>query len=244
MPIEDILKKLPQEEQNAVREWHDTDVTQEKERGIQEYRKRSGDVNKLLTENKKLKGFLKDKLEFDPEGDLELQLQEAEEQRTSESRSTGKKISSSELELIEKKYKKDIDVIKATLAKTEAEKQEANQRVRTTKITSTLQELMKDIPSAPFIIKDFINSKKVDLDESENVIFLEGEERIEVPKALEAFRKQNPNLVVVSQNPGSGSFPSRQKTQPGAKQMSTESFKSLSPVERSAYMKSGGTIYD
>jgi hypothetical protein len=239
--IDEVLKKLSVEEANAIRDWHDTDVSTEKEKGVTEYRKRSSDVNKLLTIKKKYESFLKDKLEYDPDGDLEAQYEEASKAAST----TSSKKSSTEMTELETKYKTELDKINKRLEKAEAEKLEANKKVKTTKISNALTEQMKDIPSAKYVIKDFINDGKVDYDEAtDSVVFIDGEDRIELPKALEQFRKENPHLVVVNQVSGSGSSRQSTSSKTGTKQMKTETFKTLSPSEKSAFMKDGGTLYE
>jgi hypothetical protein len=243
MAIEDILKTLKPEDAAAVKQWHDDDVSAETEKGKTDYRKRSSEVNKFRDENKKLRDFLKTNFEFDPDGDLEQQFKEAEENLKKQGSGAGDGKPNAEFEEFKKKNEKELKQLRDALAAEKAEKEAVTLRAKNGKISNLLSESMKDIPSAPFVIKDFLNSKRVDLDESgEKVVFVEGDDRIELPKALEKFRKENPHLVVINQNGGSGSSGQRQNI-PGAKQMRNEDWLKLPGKERAAFINSGGTTF-
>jgi hypothetical protein len=234
MAIEDVLKNLKPEEARQIQDWHDADVGIEKEHGISEYKKRSSEVNKYLGENRKLKDFLKSKLEYDPDGDLERQYAEAEEELNRTEKPGTKK---TDLEQAVKKLEQKIVAISA-------EKDAAEKKIKVNKITQLLSDGMKDIPSAQYVIKDFIGSGKVDLDEAgENVLFNEADEKIEMAKGLEQFRKANAHLVVINQQPGAGSNAGSRNTL-GSKQMHYDEWMKLNAIQRAAFITGGGTTYN
>jgi len=231
MSVEDLLKGLKPEDAKAIQDWHDADVAAEKERGITESRNKGSEVKKHMTAANKYRDFLRTRLEFDPDGDLEQQLKDAEEEMNRSSK--GKK--NSEVEAIRTEFNRKFEVLRK-------EKEDAQHSAKVSTITSILQEQMKDIHGAPFIIKDFINSGKVDLD-GDQVIFVDNDDRFDMATGLDNFKKANPNLVAIQQRPGAGSTAGVRST-PGAKQMLLSEWKKLGGKEQAAFINSGGTCYE
>lgn len=227
MLLDDILKKLTEEEKSVVTEA----IEAEKSRGIDESRKKGQSVQKYMTEANRLKDILRN-AGIDPDEDIEQQISALKE--------SIKEKPKSDLERQVLTLSKQVKILTDGMAEKTKEAETEKGKYRNTKLTQVLgQSLGEKIHASDFVIKGLIRDGKVKLDENENPVWVDGETEIEFGKGVDSFLKQNNGIVKTTQTPGAGSSPGSGKS---AKSMARAEFDNLAPADKMAYMKDGGQI--
>jgi hypothetical protein len=177
---------------------------------------------------KQLADFLADK-GFDVKGDLEEQWSNS---------IVGK--SKSELETLSKK----LDKITAAYERSEQEKVKLSEDAFNNRIKSDLSEKMKDVIGGNDLIELWLSKKKIKSLDNNKVIFDDDGDEISLDKAVEKFKKSNPDRVKVSQNSGSGSSgnssTSQQTTE--TKKIKADEFYKMDQKTKASFLKSGGEV--
>ncbi|MCX6224235.1 MAG: hypothetical protein NTV01_05715, partial [Bacteroidia bacterium] len=195
MSIQDIAAKYSiSEEDVAV---VNSLIESERNKGIEASRKKSKEVLDKMTALNKLRDTLKE-LGMNPDDDLEVQTASFKEKLSK----SGTSSDNSEIE----KVMREVSGLKKRLEEKEKIEVELSGKLRNKTITEILSQAMGDnFHAKDLTIKDFIREGKVKLTDDNNVVFLDGNEEIELPKGIDAFKKARPDLVKNIQSGGSGS---------------------------------------
>jgi hypothetical protein len=221
-------------------------IQAEKDKGISESKKKNKEVLEVKTELNKIRDMLRGNLDLDPDGDLEEQAKVLKEKLE---KSTAKAEAGSLAEL-EDRLKKDFDKrLKESEAKAQkqidtekAEKEAVASKFRNSKISQILKKAMGDqFIGSDLAIKDFIRENKVKLTDDETVIFVDGDDEVELAKGLEKFKKDNPDLVRNTQSPGSGGG-SKSTVDVKNKKIAEAEWLQKEPKERARLMADGYTL--
>jgi hypothetical protein len=229
MELMDILKELPEEKQSVIT----AAIEAEKNRGIQEARKKGEDAKKLLTERNNLRDRLKD-LGVDPEDSDSMQ------QRIDELKEkiSGKK-ANTELE----QMKRDLKKMQEFAESVKAEKAEIAEKLASRTLSDALRKAFGDrVHAKDYVINGLIRDKAVKLaEDGETPVFSLNGSDVEIAKGVEEFLKANPNLVVNRQN-GSGSGSGGGTHNQPKKTMPQSEWLNLDPKARAVYIREGGTL--
>lgn len=191
-------------------EFHTSAVLDEKNRGVEEFRRANKDVSKL----KHFKKLIND-LGWDGESDVEefiesvKNLQDVGTQSPTESKEYG------ELKKNLTKLQKDFESAQTEL-KTEREQRSELQKVNKIKtIENTLTpKLAEEFYGAPLMIKALIADNMVDVAEDGNVVFKQGDKTLGISDGLKWLGDTYSDARKNKQAPGSGSQPSVQVAKP------------------------------
>lgn len=231
--------KMPQDEQDFVSGL----IEAEKNLGITESRKKNKEAQTVRAELNRLRDLLKANLELDPEGELEEQITALKEKLQKSSKTSdddGK--SNAEIEKLRKEMKAMTDRFQKQIDEEKTAKEAVQQRLRNSKIKEVLDKAMGDVfIGKELVIKDFIREGKVKLTDDENVVFVDGDDEIELTKGIDLFRKNNSDLVRNNQVPGSGGSPKVDVGKKGNK-ISQEQYESLSLEDQKSFFSNGGKL--
>ena len=209
----------------------------EKQRGIEESRKKGQDVKKFMTQVNKYKDLLKT-VELDPEAeDLQDQLA---------AKVTGSKSQTTELDRQLNDMRKQIKTLTQVAEDNARIAADKTERFERAKLTEVLKSKVADkIYAADQVIKNWILEKAVKLaDDGETVSFVKDGEEIDLIKGLESFLKANPSIVKNIQTPGSGSAASKKMVQNTMTRADWDKLPDKGPGSRGDFLLKGGKIED
>jgi hypothetical protein len=179
-----------------------------------------------------LKKFLEDK-GFDVLGDLEEQWN-----------ATGPGKSKTELDDLNKK----LDKLTKQYERSESEKAALQEQTVYSKIKGDLAEKMKDVIGGQDLIDLWVATKKIKLSENGKTVFDDDGEEIGIDKAVEKFKKNNPDRISVKQKDGGGTTGKKDSGADGStsgnekKKMSDEDFYKLDRKAKDEFVLSGGKV--
>jgi hypothetical protein len=224
--IEEVLAKLGEEDRVVIK----TAIESEKTKGIESYKKAKEEANRLLSKFKPLEDSLIDN-GFDLSIPLAEQLQKIKGASSN---------SSEELENLKREQRKTAKEILDLRTENERAK-EIKRKFDNTKITSELDKAFGDklIVKDP-IIENLIIKGKVKLKDDDSVVFIDGDDELELQMGIDKFIASNPSIVKATQNQGSGEKDN--KTEKKQKQMARSDFEKLLPSEKLDFFKAGGAL--
>jgi DNA repair exonuclease SbcCD ATPase subunit len=229
MELTEILDEIGEEKAAII----NAAIEAEKNRGIEASRKKGEDVKKFMTVSNKLKDSLR-ALNIDPDGNLEEQISEARtriEKLSKESEGGNDQVKSLQKQMA--------DILKK-LEASEKEKETVNRKLTTTKLSESLSKAFGDsIYGVDLAVKDLITSGVVKLSDGDKVVFLDGDNEIDLDEGVNSFKKKRPDLVKNTQKSGGGSSPQQGK---GVKVISQSEYDSMNVAQRAAFFASGGSI--
>jgi hypothetical protein len=136
-------------------------------------------------------------------------------------------------------YTAKLSRLEKQIAEISQREQAAQQKVNTLKLTDALSQAMGDFFHAKdYVIKNMIASGEVKIDENGSIVFLDGDDELDLQKVIESLKKKRPDLVKNISTEGSGSAPHRNK-QELTKQMTLADFNKLPGKERALKMAEG-----
>lgn len=171
-------------------------VEEEKERGIELKRKSDREAKGLRAYKKALEtiGFKPDEHDLD---DFLTDLTEAKERLSS-----GDVTDKSELT----KVMKSLEKLQKQFDEKDAEARELRDKGRKATIRSKLQSAIGDKIYGPtYVINDLITNGKVGLNESDEVVWIDGDDEVGFDEGLKSFMTTNADIVKNTQRPGGGS---------------------------------------
>lgn len=225
--LDDVLKDLPEDKRQAITEAFEA----EKQRGIEESRKKGGDAKKLLTERNALKDRLKD-LGLDPDADdLQDRISEYKEKLS------GKKGEADNAEWIRK-----IKTLEEKISVKEKRETELAQKLERKTLTDHLRRAIGErVHASDYVIAGLIRDGKVKLsDDGETPIFLnDSGEEMDFKSGAEWFIKANPSIAINKQAGGGGSGNSGKS---GGKSMPQSEWEKMEPIARAKFINGGGVL--
>jgi len=232
--------KITEEEIAEVEKANAALVQAEKDRGISESRKKNKEAVEAKTAFGQLKDYLKN-LGVDPEGDLEAQAAAIKE-KVSKAEQTP--VKDDAMESFKRETKNMIDGLKKTIEEKERAAKEAETKFRNSKTSEILSKHMADtFIGHDLIIEKFIRDGKVKLaDDNTTVLFVEGDEELDLAKGLESFKKTRSDLVRNVQAAGSGGSGGGRVDYKKAKEISESQFNGLSLDEQKNFRLNGGKV--
>ena len=231
MDLTEVLKDLPEETQGAILELHKQAVESERNHGISASRKKGEEVKKYMTEINRIRDIANEH-EIDISDD-DLPKAIAEKLKTFKAASVDKDEYASKLSRLEKQ-----------IAEISQREQAAQQKVNTLKLTDALSQAMGDFFHAKdYVIKNMIASGEVKIDENGSIVFLDGDDELDLQKGIESLKKKRPDLVKNISTPGGGSSRGRNNST-DTKTISLTDFNKLPPADMAKFMASGGKVID
>ena len=235
MEINEVLEKLGEDERAFVLEHYDAKIKSEKILGIEAARKKGQDVNGFRSQVEKLNGTLK-AVGIDPAGNLEEQIENFKNRLDKMSRE------SEGGDSIAKGLQKQIAEITKKLEASAKTEEEARRKYTSAKISESLSKAFGDsIYGVDLAVKDLLSSGRVKLRDDESVVFVNGNDELDLSEGVETFKKSRPDLVKNNQRPGGASAPHGTKQN---KTMPLIEFNKLSGKQRSEFVRSGGLPTD
>jgi hypothetical protein len=229
MELSEILSEIGEEKAAVV----NAAIEAEKNRGIEAARKKGQDVNKFMSETNKHKDRFR-AIGLDPDGDLDAQLVTIKERLEKATNSKG------EDDPAVKKLERQLAAIVAKLEATEKEKAEATQKYTKTRLSESLRKAFGDqINGVGLAVDNLIYGGKVKLSENDEVVFVNGSDELTIEEGVAAFKKQYPELVKNTQNPGGGSAP---QGKPNSKSITISQYEAMSVKDRATFFAGGGEI--
>jgi hypothetical protein len=226
--LDEVLKELSEEKADVIR----TAIEAERQKGISESQKKSGEIKKRMTNENVLRDYYKE-LGVDPDADMAEQIAILKSKLSAASKGENEKISQLEKAI-------------ATLTKKNAEAEQLAEQRRikfsNAKITEVLtKKIGEKIYASEYVIPNLISSGSVKLtDDEQSVVFINNGLPVELDSGIDGFLKANPGIVRNTQRPGSGGAPG--SGDPGKKQMIQSEWEKLEPKARAEYIKSGGVL--
>jgi hypothetical protein len=227
--IEEIIEALGEEDGAVV-----TDaINAEKQRGIDASRKKGDDVKKFMTLANKLRDSLRS-FDIDPDGDIDAQIAAVKDKATasrSQADAGNEQINS---------LKKEMAKILQKLEAAEVEKTAAHRKYQTSKISESLSKAFGDsIYGVDLAIEGLISKGAVKMSDDDKVIFVNGDEELDIEAGVEAYKKARPDLVKNSQRPGPGSAPQKNKN---SKTITAQQYDAMTVKQRAEFFAAGGEM--
>jgi hypothetical protein len=221
MDFQEVVAKLGEDEKGVVL----AAIEAEKQRGIEETKRKGAENAKLRRENEGFKTAIKNTFEFD--------VTNVDELPTVLSKFKTQTVNNSDFV-----PKKDFEFLKNQIAEEKALREAANKEIRNGKIAEKLNKIIgESFHAADYLIRDMISSGKVRLTESGDVAYVEGDEEVEITKGIEKLKKARPDLVKNTSRPGSGGAGGGKDK--SKKEISLDEFNSLPGIERAKLMAEG-----
>jgi hypothetical protein len=221
MDLQEAVKGLTDEQRETVMSAIET----EKQRGIDEARRKGGESAKLRKENEAFRSAIKNTFEID--------LNDVAELPDALSKFKTKTLNSTDFVPV-----KDFAVLKKQVEEERAQRERAETNLRTAKTAEKLNQVMGDnFYAKDLLIKNLVESGQVRLTSSDDVVFVSGDEEIDAAKGLEALKKKRPDLVKNNSKPGGGSAGGKEHK--AEKTITMAEFEAMSGKERAAKMAEG-----
>lgn len=220
-----MLEALPEGKGEELINFHMSQVDSERQRGIAETSKRN-------KENESLRKFKLafENLGYQPEQDLTeftMDLKSEKEQVQT------KDVTLKDLQSQFQKLNTDFQKTQSELTTERQAATELKSKAKREKIRGSMVETLRDrVYGHDFLINDLIGSGKVDLDETEKVVFVkEDQTMIPMEDGIKQLLESRPDIVKNAQKPGASSQPSGGSPSPDSDQ---------ARLERLRKMQSGG----
>jgi regulator of replication initiation timing len=226
MALEDVLVKLPEEDQVVVKDA----LEAEKTKGIESYRAAKAEANRLLNKWKPVEESLIDN-GFDLDQPLNDQFAKLKV-------STGS--SNEEIENLKRDQRKAAKEIADLRLENDKAKQ-IKKSFDNTKIASALDKAFGDkLIVKDHVIENLILKGTVKIKDDESIVFVNGDLEDELTIGVENFIKSNPSIVKPNQSQGSGE--KGNQTEKKTKQMSRSDFEKMLPSDKLEFFKAGGSL--
>lgn len=220
-----MLEALPEGKGEELINFHMSQVDSERQRGIAETSKRN-------KENESLRKFKLafENLGYQPEQDLTeftMNLKSEKEQVQT------KDVTLKDLQSQFQKLNTDFQKTQSELTTERLAATELKSKAKREKIRGSMVETLRDrVYAHDLLINDLIGSGKVDLDETEKVVFVkEDQTMIPMEDGIKQLLESRPDIVKNAQKPGASSQPSGGSPSPDSDQ---------ARLERLRKMQSGG----
>jgi hypothetical protein len=221
MDFQEVVSSLTEDQKGAVL----AAIEAEKTRGIEAANKKGAENAKLRRENEGFKSAIKNTFEFD--------VTSVDELPDVLSKFKTKTVNTSEYVPV-----KDFELLKKQIADRVARIEQGNRELRNSKTAEKLNKVIGDqFHASDYLIKDLIAGEKVRLTESGDVVFVDGEDEVDITKGIERLKKNRPDLVKNLSKPGSGGAGGGKDK--GSKTISLEEFNNLPGIERAKLMADG-----
>lgn len=218
MDLNEVVNALPEDQRGVVL----SAIEAEKQRGIEETRKKGSEAAKLRNELNKYRDSIKNTFEVDVSSVDELP-------------EILGKFKTQTVDKSEYVPVKDFEMLKKQIAERDRQVEEANANLRNSKIAERLNKVLTDsFHAGDYLVKDLIAQNKVRLTSDNEVVFLDGDEELDITKGIEKLKKMRPDLVKNTTKPGSGSA-GGDKNKKDSK-ISYAEFEKLNPVQQRDYM--------
>lgn len=227
MELQEVIKDLPEEKRVAILEIHQSAVEQERSQAISANKRKNDEVKKYMTETNKYKDTLKEHLDLDFTSTDDPFGLVAEKLKTFKTQTTNTNEYTAKLSRLEKQ-----------IAEISQREQAAQQKLNTVKISDALSRVMGDsFHAADFVIKNMIASGEVRLLDDGSVVFVDGDDEIDLQKGIEKLKKNRPDLVKNISKPGSSGTAGMKNK--GSKEISLDEFNTLPGKDRARLMSEG-----
>lgn len=230
MDLQEAIKDLPEEQRNAILDAHTTAVEQERNVGISASRKKGDEVKKYMTETNRFKDTLKEHLDIDFTSSDDPIATIAEKLKS---------FKTSTVNTADYVPKSEFSKVKQQLADLVTREEQAQTKLRNVRITEALDQVMGDsFHGKDFVIKNLIASGEVRVDSDGGIVFVDGDDEMDLQKGVEKLKKTRPDMVKNISKPGAES--SRTENKDGAKLMRYSDFQKLPATAQGDFMRSGG----
>lgn len=231
--LDDVLSGLG-EDAEVVKEA----LEAEKQRGIEESRRKGQDIKKYMTQANRYKDLLKT-VELDPEAeDLQDQLA---------AKVTAGKSTATEFEKQLSAMQKQIKSLTQTAEENAKIAQEKTQRYQRAKLSEVLKDKLGDkIYASDQVVKNLILEGRVKLaNDDETVTYMQEDgSELDLKRGLDSFLKANPSIVKNTQTPGSGSSATKKMPSNAMSKSDWDKLPDKGPGSRMDFLLKGGTITD
>lgn len=224
--FEELIKK--HEKGSDILEFVTAALNAEKDHGIKETNRANQQAATFRNQLKDFKGYLT-KLGWEETQDVNEFIESLSTTRTEGTQS-----------------KTELDQVKATLTKLQkefekgqnelkAERERASELARQNKLKTIESKLhpkiSEDFHGPEFVIKTLIAEGKVDIDDSGNIIFKNGEDSVNFEDGYKQFKIDHKDSLKNKQSGGSGSYPGGSGAKP---KYSLEQLKTMTPEQVAA----------
>jgi len=225
MELQDVVGSLTDEQKNVVL----SAIEAEKNRGIEESRRKGAEAAKLRKEVEAYRTAIKNTFEVD--------VSSVDELPDVLSKYKTKTVNTSDYV-----PKSDFEFLKKQIAEEKALREAANLDLRNSRIAEKLNKVFGEtFHASDYLVKDLIASDRVRLTESGDIAFVDGDEEVEITKGIEKLKKTRPDLVKNISKPGSGGA-GGDKHKKGEKTIAFDEFNNLPGIERAKLMAEGYKI--
>jgi hypothetical protein len=139
-----------------------------------------------------------------------------------------------------------IDNLTKKYEKAEKENLEAKKEIFNSKIKSDLAGKMSDVIGHQELIDLWLATGKVKTDDKGKVTYDDGDDEISLDKAVEKFKKNNPDRIKIKQKDGAGTHANTSSGADGTteekKKISYDDFYKMNRKEKDEYVLSGGKV--
>jgi len=225
MDLQEVVGSLTEDQKGVVL----AAIEAEKSRGIEAANKKGAENAKLRRENDGFKSAIKNTFEFD--------VTSVDELPDALSKYKTKTVNTSDYV-----PKGDFELLKKQVADRDAKIEARDRELRNSKTAEKLNKVIGDqFHASDYLIKDLINGDKVRLTEAGELVYIDGDEEVEISKGIEKLKKSRPDLVKNISRPGSGGA-AGSKDKKGEKTMALDEFNNLPGIERARLMAEGYKI--
>jgi hypothetical protein len=213
----------------------------EKKIGVEAARKKGKELLEKVTELNKFRDLLKNKFEFNPDEELEPQVDKLKEKLGKIEQ--GSSVPNDEIEKLRKTFTGKIESLEKVIKDEQAEKEAVKIQFKNSKTSEILtKEMSSTFLGHDLVIEKLIREGKVKLsDDNSSVFFVEDGEEIELLKGIEGLKKSRPDLVKNVQSPGSGGGITKNDLSK-KKKLTLSEFNSLEPVVMAKFQADGGEV--
>ena len=210
----DILEGLEQEKADAIKEHFTTLIEAERNKGIETKKKVNSEAEGLRTRLRSLEGSILDagfsipEIEKDGQKVYDFQALSESLKQTSEK---SKKAPESDLEITNLRNQlKENETKLNQMSEFEKKWMETTEKVKRKTLENELSKAFDDESGNPSIfgksevIKNLIYEGRVDLDENEEVVWKDGENKLDLKTGKQKFLEERKDLIKVTPKSGSG----------------------------------------
>jgi ATP-dependent protease HslVU (ClpYQ) ATPase subunit len=134
--------------------------------------------------------------------------------------------------------KSEFSKVKQQLADLVTREEQAQTKLRNVRITEALDQVMGDsFHGKDFVIKNLIASGEVRVDSDGGIVFVDGDDEMDLQKGVEKLKKTRPDMVKNISKPGAES--SRRENRQDDKLISLGDFNKLPAKEKALKMSEG-----
>ena len=221
MDLQEVVGSLTEEQKSVVL----SAIEAEKVRGIDESRRKGAESAKLRSENIKFRDAIKNTFEVDLNSVDELP-------------DVLSKFKTQTVNRNDYVPTKDFESLKKQIAEERSQREKAEANLRNSKLAERLTQVYGDTFHArDLLIQQQIASGSVRLTDSGDVVYVEGDDEIDITKGMEVLKKKRPDLVKNNTRAGGGS--SAGTKDKNIKEMTLDDFNALSGKDRVKIMSEG-----